>query len=154
MVSGVQIGVGPGGVPAYLYGPQGFQPSGKHTLSAMHASASRLYSLVLALLSNVFGASLGASRIFVIYDPDSSTIAFNRGNGQQLWFNTAVTVSSSGFSSEAEARMRFWFLVCAHELAHNTICGHDSDFSDVSNAIVLQYAKKYEAFLQTAQGGF
>lgn len=130
MASQVQIGVGTAGVPAYLYLPEGgkFNASDQHMIES---SASRLYVLVGTLLSSVFGLSLGANRIFVYYDPGSSTIAFNKGKGQQLWFNAAVTVSTRGFSSEGEARVRFWFLVCAHELAHNTVSGHDSDFSDV-----------------------
>lgn len=117
----------------------------------MQASASRLYVLVGTLLSQVFKLSLGANRIFVYYDPGSSTIAFNKGQVQQLWFNAAVKVSSRGFSSEGEARVRFWFLVCAHELAHNTKSGHDSGFSDVCSSIVLQYASVYEAFARAYQ---
>jgi predicted metal-dependent hydrolase len=68
-----------------------------------------------------------------------------------LWFNAAVTVSSRGFSSEGEARVRFWFLVCAHELAHNTVSGHDSRFSDVCSAIVLEYAARYRVFASAFQ---
>jgi hypothetical protein len=79
VASQVQIGVGPAGVPAYLYVPEGFSAWDQN----MQGSASKLYVLVGTLLSQVFKLSLGlgANHIFVYYDPGSTTIAFNKGQG-------------------------------------------------------------------------
>jgi hypothetical protein len=85
VASQVQIWVGPAGVLAYLYVPEGFTAWDQN----IQAFASKLYKLVGTLLSQVFGLNLGANRIFVYHDPGSmlpvkamvlrSTIAFNKG---------------------------------------------------------------------------
>lgn len=73
----------------------------------------------------------------VYWEVDTDLIAFNaHGN---LWYNAA---KDSAFHDTA-ARSRFWYLVICHELAHNFIHGHDSDFSQQMSEIVLTYSQGF-----------
>ncbi|TPX34353.1 hypothetical protein SmJEL517_g03025 [Synchytrium microbalum] len=98
---------------------------------------------LIKVLAQVYSLDLRACSIYV--DVDGTTIAFNRG--RSLFFNVryylglhyplvkgnGVARIPGGFGGrdedvpDAAETYYYWFLVFAHELAHNFAHGHDSD---------------------------
>ncbi|OLN85040.1 Sacsin [Colletotrichum chlorophyti] len=108
-----------------------------------------------ALLTDVAGVySLSPRVLHIFYDDSGSTIAFN-SNGSvfcnlrfflQLHADK-LTKSRSG-EAKAEAAV-WWWVVLAHELAHNLVQPHNSDHSYYTESFIQQYFAKMVA--KTAQ---
>lgn len=89
------------------------------------------YGLIVDKLAyTVFRVSPQSSSIHLYYDPESNTVAFNRGHS--LFFNFAYFIANQHFSilngSEVKEMQRcktFWFMTFCHELAHNFVNDHD-----------------------------
>ena len=76
-----------------------------------------------------------------------STIAFNHrklGPGQagEIWYNAAFD------PPEADSRQRaaHWFLTACHELGHNFVRRHDSEFAGLMGQIVMRFTPRFYAF--------
>lgn len=147
-VSRVVLKQAAGSATAYLYLPDGVAAT-----LALEAHARQLYASLEFVLQHVFaeGISSGLPQFYVYYDPERSSVAFNRGG--QLWFNAATQVDVSGIRNTSYAVCRFWFLVVCHELAHNQVECHNSRFANACSAITLQYADRFKVFAQQHCGG-
>ncbi|KAF9371790.1 hypothetical protein CPB97_001717, partial [Podila verticillata] len=101
-----------------------------------HKSLTRFVRLLMVLARDVFG--LVPETMHVYYDPEGSTIAFNRSGA--LFFNWRYYVAlghdegagagkkqvqGRTISARDEA-MIYWFFTMAHELAHNFVSDHNS----------------------------
>lgn len=133
---------------AYLYLPEGVAATPQTA-----GNAQQVYAAMEFMLQRVFAndADGPLPQFFVYYDPERSSVAFNKGG--QLWFNAAAQVDVSGFKHPEYGLCRFWFLVVCHELAHNQVKPHNSSFADACSAIALQYAEKFRVFAQEHCGG-
>lgn len=129
----------------YLYIAEGTTPTPE-----VAALAQQLFTSIESLLRHVFVVGCEGPQFFVYYDPNKSSIAFNRAG--QLWFNAAVEVDVSGYKNAAYGFGRFWFLVVCHELAHNRVKQHNSRFADACSAITLEYADRFKAFAHSFCG--
>ena len=90
------------------------------------------YGLIIDELgSGVFGISQESSTVHFYYDPESSTIAFNRNHS--LFFNFSyflanrhhLILTEKKDSKSIQRCKSFWFMTFCHELAHNFVNGHD-----------------------------
>lgn len=131
-----------------LYIPEGFPNF--EAVRPMAAALGRSLSKELSrLFDEVFepgrGHTLGMPlQYHVFWDPDTRVIAFN-SNGR-LWFNAAAGPASAGADVGA-GRARFWFLTVCHELAHNVVGPHNSEFSGSMAALVLHFSHHFRAFM-------
>ena len=75
----------------------------------------------------------------VYWEPGTDVIAFNV-NGE-LWYNAAKDRALQNIA----ARSKFWYLVICHELAHNFVHAHNSNFSQHMSEIVLTYSQRFMA---------
>ena len=99
-------------------------------------SLARFVKLLMVLAQEVF--QLQPSTMHVYFDPEGSTIAFNRGGA--LFFNWRYYVAlghdegagvgqknvSGKTISARDEGMIYWFFTMAHELAHNFVGDHNS----------------------------
>ncbi|KAI0166800.1 hypothetical protein GGR52DRAFT_75089 [Hypoxylon sp. FL1284] len=109
-------------------------------LSANH-SAINLFAAILAEVSDVYSINRAALHIF--YDEAGGTIAFNR-NGSifcNLRFFSQLHVDHLGGDGRAQATV-WWWVVLAHELAHNLVQPHNSDHSYYTESFIQQYFPK------------
>ncbi|KAF9428175.1 hypothetical protein BGZ94_003181 [Podila epigama] len=112
-------------------------------------SLARFVRLLMVLAQDVF--DLVPETMHVYYDPEGSTIAFNRGGA--LFFNWRYYValghdegSGNGkkvvqgrtISARDEA-MIYWFFTMAHELAHNFVGDHNSKHEFYFSSFCEQY---------------
>ena len=121
-----------------LYLPTGVEPT-----AAKAEAAKSLYSLLERLLRHVFAEGSSVSNLNIFFDDRSSTIAFNNGRSQ-LWFNAHHDPSNA----DRHARELFWFHTVCHELAHQYVSGHNSEFADVVGAITYKQSKSGRRYLQ------
>ena len=121
-----------------LYLPEGDEPT-----AAMQEAAQSLYSLLERLLRHAFAQGSTVSNLNIFFDDRSTTIAFNAGRSQ-LWFNA----HHDPRSADRHARELFWFHTVCHELAHQYVSGHNSNFADVVGAITYKQSKPGRRYLQ------
>ncbi|KAF4824404.1 hypothetical protein CGCSCA5_v001098 [Colletotrichum siamense] len=108
-----------------------------------------------ALLTEVGGVySLSPRVLHIFYDESGSTIAFN-SNGSVfcnlrffLQLHADKLNRSPGGEGKAEAGV-WWWVVLAHELAHNLVQPHNSDHSYYTESFIQQYFAKM--VMKTAQ---
>ncbi|RCI16057.1 hypothetical protein L249_2073 [Ophiocordyceps polyrhachis-furcata BCC 54312] len=101
--------------------------------------------------------SLEPRALHVFYDEAGGTIAFNTGGSIfcNLRFFLQLHASSMGQAAgKAEAGM-WWWVVLAHELAHNLVSPHNSEHSYYTESFIQQYMGKMIALTQawTRRGG-
>ena len=90
------------------------------------------YGLIVDQLAiSVFKIPAQSTAIHLYYDPESTTVAFNRSHS--LFFNFAYFHSNQQFSIlncsdlvEIQRCKSFWFITFCHELAHNFVSEHDA----------------------------
>ncbi|ORZ36386.1 hypothetical protein BCR44DRAFT_55445 [Catenaria anguillulae PL171] len=88
------------------------------TTGAMRARFIEFAGIIM-LLADVFGLPARALHVYV--DEQAQSVAFNRGRA--LFFNASRYMPAAG-SSKAYT---YWFMVFAHELAHNHVAAHNAD---------------------------
>ncbi|KAF4779843.1 hypothetical protein HER10_EVM0007195 [Colletotrichum scovillei] len=107
------------------------------------------------LLSEVGGVySLSPRVLHIFYDESGSTIAFN-SNGSVfcnlrffLQLHAEKILKTQSGEAKAEAAV-WWWVVLAHELAHNLVQPHNSDHSYYTESFIQQYFAKM--VVKTAQ---
>ncbi|KAK1599665.1 uncharacterized protein LY79DRAFT_504768 [Colletotrichum navitas] len=113
-------------------------------LSKHHGPINAFASL-LAEVAGIYSLSPRVLNIF--YDESGSTIAFNSSGSifcnlrffLQLHANKMTTAQSSEAKAEAAV---WWWVVLAHELAHNLVQPHNSDHSYYTESFIQQYFAK------------
>ncbi|CRK46996.1 hypothetical protein BN1723_001271, partial [Verticillium longisporum] len=108
-----------------------------------------------ALLTEVGGVySLSPKVLHIFYDDKGGTIAFNSSGSIfcNLRFFLQLHADKLTGARQAEAKAEaavWWWVVMAHELAHNLVQSHDSDHSYYTESFIQQYFAKMVA--KTAQ---
>jgi hypothetical protein len=102
------------------------------TQDFLHAQLGniRLFETLLKDVASIYGLSPQAIHIF--YDEVGGTIAFNRGGSIfcNLRFFTQLHAPRMAQSKEARVEATtWWWVVTAHELAHNLVGPHNSEHS-------------------------
>ncbi|KAF9330531.1 hypothetical protein BG006_006519 [Podila minutissima] len=112
-------------------------------------SLARFVRLLMVLAQDVF--NLVPETMHVYYDPEGSTIAFNRGGA--LFFNWRYYVAlghdegAGSGKKQVQGRtitardeaMIYWFFTMAHELAHNFVGDHNSKHEFYFSSFCEQY---------------
>jgi hypothetical protein len=102
------------------------------TFLSTNLAQIKQFEAILKEVGGVYG--LPSKSIHIFYDEHGSTIAFNSSGSifcNLRWFNQlhAAKMQGSG-SGEARAEAAtWWWVVLAHELAHNLVDLHNSDHS-------------------------
>ncbi|KAG0338943.1 hypothetical protein BG000_003116 [Podila horticola] len=123
-------------------------------------SLARFVNLLMVLAQDVF--DLVPETMHVYYDPEGSTIAFNRGGA--LFFNWRYYVAlghDTGAGSgkkQVQGRtitardeaMIYWFFTMAHELAHNFVGDHNSKHEFYFSSFCEQYLPSLMAAMAKA----
>lgn len=118
-----------------IYAGDSLTPEMASDLFSTHKNALvSFYGLIVDQLAySVFKVSSKTASIHLYYDPESSTIAFNRSHS--LFFNFAYFLANQHFNilhgnnanaKEVQQCKSFWFLTFCHELAHNFVHDHDA----------------------------
>ncbi|KXX73784.1 Heat shock cognate 90 kDa protein [Madurella mycetomatis] len=116
-----------------------------------HVDAIGQFESLLRDIGGVYGLPVKALHIF--YDEQGGTIAFNSGGAifcnlrfwEQLHFSPAgVRRNVKGGEARVEAAT-WWWVVLAHELAHNLVKTHDSQHSYYTESFIQQYFPKMMA---------
>lgn len=102
------------------------------TQEFLHANLDkiRLFEGLLKDVASIYGLAPKAVHIF--YDEAGGTIAFNRGGSIfcNLRFFAQLHAPRLGQSGEARVEATtWWWVVAAHELAHNLVAPHNSEHS-------------------------
>ncbi|RDA92339.1 hypothetical protein CP533_4388 [Ophiocordyceps camponoti-saundersi (nom. inval.)] len=125
--------------------------AGASTTALMRAQGAAINSFA-GLLVEVGGIySLEPRALHVFYDEAGGTIAFNTGGSIfcNLRFFLQLHASSVGQAAgKAEAGM-WWWVVLAHELAHNLVSPHNSEHSFYTESFIQQYMGKMMALTQS-----
>lgn len=117
-----------------IYAGDSLTPEMAGDLFSTHKNALlSFYGLIVDQLAySVFKVSPTTCSIHLYFDPESSTIAFNRAHS--LFFNFAYFLANQHFSilqdsvnaREVQQCKSFWFMTFCHELAHNFVHEHDA----------------------------
>lgn len=107
------------------------------------------YGLIVDQLAySIFKISAESSSIHLYYDPEASTVAFNRSHS--LFFNFAYFLSNRHFSilngsdvKEAQRCKSFWFITFCHELAHNFVHEHDAQHEFYLSSFAEQFLPEF-----------
>ena len=109
--------------------------------TALPLSRIRSLFLLLSQLHQLFKQQPQLSPAFSLYwEAGTNLIAFNADG--QLWYNAAKDCAFDNPSG----RIDFWYLVICHELAHNIVHAHNSDFSQAMSEIVLTFSQDLRQF--------
>lgn len=144
-------------VVAETVGAAASAAGGGHPPVAGAPATRRFVALLTALSGGVYG--LDPAAVAAYYDPSARTVAFNAG--RSLYFNVrfwatlhdAAAIGGGGGGGEAggggmlEAAV-YWYVVMAHELAHNFGSAHDATHGHY----VESYVQAYLPALMTAMG--
>lgn len=110
------------------------RPLAGETAAQFLASNSRTVNVFASMLAEVGGVyNVAKSALHVFYDESGLTIAFNSSGS--MFFNLRFFMQlhsvkwSSGTEAEKTEAMVWWWVVMAHELAHNLISTHSAEHS-------------------------
>ncbi|KNE70311.1 peptidyl-prolyl cis-trans isomerase A1 [Allomyces macrogynus ATCC 38327] len=99
---------------------------------------------VLSQIADVYG--LSARSISIYWDPTAPSVAFNRARA--LFFNAArYSPAPARSRTHSSDTYTYWYLVAAHELAHNHIAAHDSNHEFYMASYAQQYFTKLMVLL-------
>ncbi|KAI1765918.1 hypothetical protein GGR53DRAFT_241878 [Hypoxylon sp. FL1150] len=116
-------------------------------LSANHG-AINTFASILAEVSDVY--SISRSALHVFYDEAGGTIAFNRDGSIFCNLRFFIQLHVDNLSGEGRAAAAvWWWVVLAHELAHNLVHPHNADHSYYTESFIQQYFPKM--MLKTTQ---
>ncbi|ODA79799.1 hypothetical protein RJ55_05395 [Drechmeria coniospora] len=109
--------------------------------------AVNTFASLLVEVGNIY--SLAPRVVHIFYDESGGTIAFNTGGSifcnlrffLQLHATKIATAGANSGAAKAEAAS-WWWVVLAHELAHNLVSLHNSDHSFYTESFIQQYLGK------------
>uniref|UniRef100_A0A8H7N4F6 Sacsin/Nov domain-containing protein n=1 Tax=Bionectria ochroleuca TaxID=29856 RepID=A0A8H7N4F6_BIOOC len=112
---------------------------------AANSLAINAFAGILMDVANVY--SLSRNVVHIFYDESGNTIAFNKGGSLFCNFRFFLQLHAAQISGQnagaakAEAAT-WWWVVLAHELAHNLVSTHNSDHSYYTESFIQQYFGK------------
>lgn len=97
---------------------------------------------LLVDIGNIY--SLSPKVLHIFYDESGGTIAFNTGGSIfcNLRFFLQLHAAQINMSSGKAEAATWWWVVLAHELAHNLVSTHNSDHSYYTESFIQQYMTK------------
>ncbi|KAK7430350.1 hypothetical protein QQZ08_003098 [Neonectria magnoliae] len=113
-----------------------------------HIAAINSFASLLVDIGNIY--SLSPKVLHVFYDEAGGTIAFNTGGSIfcnfRFFLQLHATQMEGSRPGEAKAEAAtWWWVVLAHELAHNLVSPHNSDHSYYTESFIQQYFAKMVA---------
>ncbi|KNB05565.1 hypothetical protein FOXG_07807 [Fusarium oxysporum f. sp. lycopersici 4287] len=112
-----------------------------------HLNNLNVFSSMLIEVGNTYSMSPKVLHIF--YDEAGGTIAFNTGGSIFCNFRFFLQLHAAqieGRSGQAKAEAAtWWWVVLAHELAHNLVSLHNADHSYYTESFIQQYFPKIVA---------
>ncbi|KAF5002649.1 hypothetical protein FGRMN_187 [Fusarium graminum] len=111
-----------------------------------HLSNLNVFSSLLIEVGNVYSMSPKVLHIF--YDEAGGTIAFNTGGSIFCNFRFFLQLHATQIGRTGQAKAEaatWWWVVLAHELAHNLVGPHNSDHSYYTESFIQQYFSKIVA---------
>ena len=100
------------------------------------------FSIVIQNLAKVF--KLNLSTVAIYYEPNGSTIAFNRSKA--LYFNLRFFVALHQNSVDTSC-YSYWYLTFAHELAHNLVTAHNKEHGSFTESIAALYLPDFVSLI-------
>ena len=100
------------------------------------------FSIVIQNLAKVF--KLNLSTVAIYYEPNGSTIAFNRSKA--LYFNLRFFVALHQNSVDTSC-YSYWYMTLAHELAHNLVTAHNKEHGSFTESIAALYLPDFVRLL-------
>jgi len=100
------------------------------------------FSIVIQNLAKVF--KLNLSTVAIYYEPNGSTIAFNRSKA--LYFNLRFFVALHQNSVDSSC-YSYWYMTFAHELAHNLVTAHNKEHGSFTESIAALYLPDFVSLL-------
>ncbi|ROW09110.1 hypothetical protein VPNG_05721 [Cytospora leucostoma] len=105
------------------------------------------FEALLRDIADVYGVSSTAMQIH--YDEEGPCIAFNTNGSifcnmrffKQLHYDRMRAAGAAGTAGKTEAAI-WWFVVVAHELAHNLVSAHDANHSYYTESFIQEYFTK------------
>ncbi|KAE8446634.1 hypothetical protein EG329_011827 [Mollisiaceae sp. DMI_Dod_QoI] len=105
----------------------------------LRANVSGLNDFAILLHEVCEVYSLPPSAMHVFFDPASNTIAFNSGGSIFCNYKFFVQLHQRDLASKREVAGSYWWVVIAHELAHNLCPNHDSQHSFYTENMIANY---------------
>ncbi|KAH8888745.1 hypothetical protein GQ53DRAFT_230003 [Thozetella sp. PMI_491] len=136
----------PGGMRVFVDRELSVEP-GKFLTDQVGAIAQ--FETLLRDIGGIYGLNPCAVHIF--YDEKGGTIAFNSNGSVFCNLRFFIQLHSTGMKSGSganQARVEaatWWWVVMAHELAHNLVKPHNSDHSYYTESFIQQYFPKMMA---------
>ncbi|KAI1375256.1 hypothetical protein F4677DRAFT_423669 [Hypoxylon crocopeplum] len=113
-------------------------------LTTNHTAINTFASLLMEV-GAVYSIDRAALHIF--YDQDGGTIAFNRSGSIFCNLRFFMQLHADHLSTDGKAPAAvWWWVVLAHELAHNIIPLHNADHSYYTESFIQQYFPKMMIF--------
>lgn len=143
----VSVGSAPNQMKVYLH--KDLVPNMADFMSTNIGAISK-FEMLLRDVAEVYGVSATAMQIH--YDASGPCIAFNT-NGSifcnlrfflQLHYHKMTGGGRAAVDAKVEATI-WWFVVVAHELAHNLVSAHDANHSYYTESFVQEYFGKMMA---------
>ena len=93
---------------------------------------------------------MSPSVLHIFYDEAGGTIAFNTGGSIFCNFRFFLQLHAAQLSGQQQGKAKvdaatWWWVVLAHELAHNLVSLHNSDHSYYTESFIQQYMGKMVA---------
>ncbi|KAK0383551.1 hypothetical protein NLU13_9462 [Sarocladium strictum] len=106
--------------------------------------AINAFAAILLDIGSVYALSPKVLHIF--YDEKGGTIAFNTGGSIFCNFRFFLQLHAGRMTGEGKVEAAtWWWVVLAHELAHNLVSTHNSDHSYYTESFIQQYFAKMVA---------
>eukprot|EP00834_Sanchytrium_tribonematis_P003847 NODE_165_length_14629_cov_0.605231.p1 type:complete len:1485 gc:universal NODE_165_length_14629_cov_0.605231:5671-1217(-) len=99
------------------------------------------FSSILLIICDIYKLNHQAINIF--YEESSEAIAFNRNRA--LFFNLVVFINIQENEDILKASS-YWFMVFAHELAHNHVSAHNSEHEHFMSSYASFYLPEFVAY--------
>jgi hypothetical protein len=112
---------------------------------ATNFAAINAFASLLVEIGGIY--SLSPSVIHIFYDEVGGTIAFNTGGSIFCNFRFFLQLHAAQLQGEQQGKAKvdaatWWWVVLAHELAHNLVSLHNSDHSYYTESFIQQYMGK------------
>ncbi|CZR60084.1 related to NUO-14 NADH2 dehydrogenase (ubiquinone) 14K chain [Phialocephala subalpina] len=108
-----------------------------------NVSSLNAFAVLLHEICDVYNLPHSAMHIF--YEPSGSTIAFNRDGSIFCNYRYFLQLHKDELAAKREVAGSYWWVVVAHELAHNLVSAHDSKHSFYTENLIANYYTRMNA---------